>query len=182
MIASMPGFDTRTDLELVAAANGGSRDAFAALYERHRRFVHSVAWRLVGDVESADEIVQEVFLWWLGRFPGFVLSSKATTFLYTLTRSRAIDVARRRRRTLRMPEDADAIPQPMRDAGAALGQDIALAAAVDQLPFGQQEVLLLRFGHDLSIEEIAQALGVPLGTVKSRLHAAMKVLKENGIS
>ena len=182
MIASMPGIDTRTDRDLVAGANGGSRDAFAALYGRHRGCVRAVAWRLVDDIDSADEIVQEVFLWWLGRFPGFVLSGKATTFLYTLTRSRAIDVARRRRRTLRMPEDADAIPQPMRDAGAALGRDIALAAAVDQLPFGQQEVLLLRFGHDLSLEEVAQALGVPLGPAKSRLHAAMKVLKDNGIS
>ncbi|MCA9285832.1 MAG: RNA polymerase sigma factor [Phycisphaerales bacterium] len=163
-----------TDAELVARANGGDRTAFAALYERHRTFVLRVAWRLCGQEDLAAEATQETFLGWLKRFPGFELRGRASTFLYPVVRSICIDMARRRRRALRMPARDDDLAGPLPDANSGT----PLAAAVSRLPFGQQEVVLLRFGSGLSLEEIAESLDVPVGTVKSRLHLALAALRE----
>ncbi|MFO0874532.1 MAG: RNA polymerase sigma factor [Phycisphaerales bacterium] len=177
-----------SDAELVEAANAGDSSALATLYERHRDFVHGVAWRMLGDGDLAAEVVQEVFLWWIGRFPGFVLTSRLTTFLYAATRSRSIDLARKRRRMPRGGLDGEEIAgaPPSRavsldrfDAPSVGGDDAGerLCASIGRLPVIQQEVLLLRFVQDLSLEEIASALDIPLGTVKSRLHAAVRAVR-----
>ena len=162
-----------TDAELVARANGGDRTAFAALYERHREFVLRVALRLTGQADLATDATQETFLWWLKRFPGFELRGKASTFLYPVVRSICIDMARRRSRSLRMPVRDDEAAGPMPGDRS----ESPLAGAVSRLSFGQQEVVMLRFGSDLTLQEIAAALDVPLGTVKSRLHLAMAALR-----
>lgn len=156
--------------------NGGAREAFVVLYERHRDFVHAVAWRMLGDGDLAAEALQEVFLHWLGRFPGFELRARVTTYLYPVVRNVSIEIARRRRRAMRIPvvtADASAAgPVPSSEA------DPEVAALLARLSAGQQEVVLLRFAHGLELHEIAVALEIPLGTVKSRLHAAMTRLGE----
>lgn len=186
-----------SDGDLVGRANAGDRAAFAALYERHRDYVHGLAWRLTGDADLAADVVQETFLWWLTRFPGFELTAKVTTFLHPVTRSIAVDRMRRRGRQPRSLDDGEepatgpagasaavCVPGRSGPTGEGPGEAQAskdahgdLAAAIASLTPAAQEVLILRHVHDLSLAEIAEALGVPLGTVKSRLHAATEALR-----
>jgi len=182
------------DPELIERANRGDGSAFALLYRRHRNFALRVALRMTGDPDSAADVVQDAFLWWIKQFPGFTLRSAVTTYLYTLIRSRAIDFARRRGVRLRAIDDESSgagrsLAAMLGARGEADGGDVAggdfaeddallrVMHALDRLPFAQQEVLLLRFGHDMRDEQIAEALGIPLGTVKSRLRLGLATLR-----
>ena len=170
-----PSHDSRSDADLVAAANAGEAGAFEALYRRYRDRVARLAGRLVGDDSDAADVAQEAFLYWLGKFPGFELRASVMTFLYPAVKHLA--VAARKRRPAGDPA-ATLATQPARESGGGsggAGEDVRVL--VNHLPEGQREVLLLRFVDDFSLEEISIALVVPLGTVKSRLHHAVATLR-----
>jgi RNA polymerase sigma-70 factor (ECF subfamily) len=163
--------DSRSDQELVDAANNGDAGAFERLYERYRDWVIGLAWRFTGDREMSLDVMQETFTYVLQLFPGFELRARFTTFLYPVVRHRATAALRKRRRPV--PETglaAEAVE-------TAEGSRRALAEVVASLPSGQREVVILRFAEGLALAEIAAALELPLGTVKSRLHLALKSLR-----
>ena len=174
--------DRRSDDELVAICNVGdaldAARAFEALYRRHRDFVLRVARRFTHDRELALDVLQETFAYLLGKFPpaggGLVLTARLQTLLYPAAKNAAITAVRKARRYSGAGDAAlDELPaEPPADAELI---DAALAA----LPPERREVLTLRFVDDLSLAEIAAALDVPLGTVKSRLHTALKELRED---
>jgi RNA polymerase sigma-70 factor (ECF subfamily) len=162
------------DAVLVAAANRGDRAAFERLYLRHREWMMAVAFRLIGEREAAGDIVQDAILAWLRRFPGFTLTGSVRAYLYTIIRHLAIDRARSRGRWQSHQDGHE--PEIIVTSG--VGEPIrALDAAVARLPLGQREVLLLHFGDGLTLVEVAQALEVPVGTVKSRLGLALASLR-----
>jgi len=169
--------DSRTDEELVAAANAGEAAAFETLYRRHRDWVLRVACRFTRDRDEALDVLQETFLYLLKKFPGFHLTSQLTTFLYPAVKNTAI--ARRRRR-LRLvdagQEEAFTPAIPARSDGSAACRD-DLADILAGLPEPQREVLLMRFVDDMTPTEIASALDIPVGTAKSRLHGAIERLR-----
>ncbi|MFN8642376.1 MAG: RNA polymerase sigma factor [Candidatus Binatia bacterium] len=160
-----------SDAELVQRANRGDAEAFATLYRRHRDWVIRLAERHTGNHDDALDVLQDAFAHLFGRFPGFVLTAQLKTFLYPVVRHLALDRIRRRRPEVDIDALADTLPAPPVTADGDLSRLLAL------LPPGQREVLLLRYADDLSLEQIAAALNVPLGTVKSRLHAALAALK-----
>lgn len=161
-----------SDHELVHRANGGDSEAFALLYHRHRDWVVRLAERYTGDRDDALDVLQDAFADFFASFPGFVLTAQLKTFLYPVVRHLALDRIRRRRPTVDVDRLADTLPAP--PPAAADGD---LARLVATLPAGQREVVLLRYVDDLSLADIAAALSLPLGTVKSRLHAALTALK-----
>ncbi len=172
--------DSRSDLELVAAVNGGDADAFGALYQRHRDWVANLAVRFTGDHALALDVVQEAFLYFLKKFPGFTLTSQVRTFLYPAVRNLALG-ARQRAGRHQAGEDAEALasipsPEPPVEMNSARDQLVAVLAS---LPEEQREVLLLRFVDGLALAEIAEALEIPLGTVKSRLHNSLASLRRD---
>ncbi|NMC72315.1 MAG: RNA polymerase sigma factor [Myxococcales bacterium] len=170
----MEAGDPRTDEQLVEAVNAGDERAFAALYLRHRRWAADLAWRFVRDRDVALDVMQDAFLHLLGRFPGFRLTARLRTFLYPVVKHLALDRLRKSRRHLAGGERLDELPA----RGAGDGAPPAgIAAAVEDLPEGQREVLLMRFVDDLPLADIAEALGVPVGTVKSRLHNGLAALR-----
>ena len=164
-----------TDRELLAAANRGDARAMEALYHRYRDWVHARAWRITGSREDAEDILQEVFLYFFRKFPGLELGCQVTTFLYPVIRSMAVDRRRRRREVPLDPALVEPAAAPERDPAAERAE---LSALLGGLPEEQAEVVLLRFADGLSLEEIARALEVPLGTVKSRLHSALASLRQ----
>lgn len=168
--------DTRSDQALVDAANRGDAAAFAALYRLYRDWVFSLARRLTGDESLALDVTQEVFTYFLRQFPGFVLTAKLKTYLYPLVRHSAISMQQKERRSRSpcLPPESQMLDT---DPDAETRQSIA--QAVGDLPPGQREVVHLRFADDLSLAEIAAALELPLGTVKSRLHHALAALRED---
>jgi RNA polymerase sigma-70 factor (ECF subfamily) len=171
--------EPRSDEALVEAANRGDEAAFEALYIRHRDYVLRLAYRFTGSSHDALDVLQDAFSYLLGKFPGFTLSARMTTFLYPVVRSLSMDVLRRRRPHL-SPEQAEAdlpaAPPPPADPAAVRSE---LADALSALPAEQREVLLMRYVDDMSLGEIAEALDIPVGTVKSRVHYALRALRDD---
>lgn len=168
-----------SDQHLVDALNRADQRAFETLYLRHREWVWRVALRYLGDESEAWDVVQTVFLDFLKRFPGFVLTSRLTTYLYPVTRHFAYAAARKRKRLALGVDEESPLPAPPalapsdeHDEGLA-----QLREALSRIPAMHAEVLLMRFVDDMSMEEIGAALGIPAGTVKSRIHHALSKLQ-----
>jgi len=171
--------DSRSDEALIALVNQGDDAAFEILYRRHRDWVANLAFRFLGDRDLALDVLQETFLYVLKKFPGFRLTCQFRSFLYPAVRNLSI-AARRKAERLQSGDDDTleriAAPPPSGDADSSRAQ---LSVVLANLPDPQREVLLLRFVDGLSLDEIAAALEVPTGTVKSRLHNALAALRED---
>ena len=177
--------DPRSDEALVAACNDGdareAAAAFEALYRRHKDYVLRVALRFVPDTDTALDVLQDTFAYLLRRFPptgdGIELTAKLTTFLYPIAKNTAITALRR---AGRFPPSEDVGPDDLPGPVDVDTGDIRRVLA--SLPGAQREVLQLRFVDDLSLQEIADALEIPLGTVKSRLHLAIARLRSSDVA
>ena len=174
--------DRRSDEELIGVCNVGDAPeaarAFEALYRRHRDFVLRVARRFTRDRELALDALQETFAYLLNKFPpagsGLTLTARLPTLLYPAAKNAAITAARKARRAAGAGDaELDELPAEVPPDAAPI--DAALTALSPE----RREVVTLRFVDDLSLAEIAVALDVPLGTVKSRLHLALKELRED---
>jgi RNA polymerase sigma-70 factor, ECF subfamily len=165
-----------SDAELVAAINNGDAAAFEVLYFRYRDWVVGLAYRFTGDSDAALDVLQETFLYVLRKFPGFRLTANFKTFLYPAVRNLSIAA---RRKAARYQATADELEQlehaPAPTAACPEAGD--LPVVLSGLPEEQREVLRLRFVDGLSLAEIATAMDIPLGTVKSRLHNALQALR-----
>ena len=178
-------YDQRSDKELVKLCNDGSRkdaiQAFDTLYKRHKDYVTRVSLRFGSDSEIAADVLQETFLYLLKKFPpsgnGLVLTAQLQTLLYPVAKNLTLTELRRRRR-FEGPEnfDPDLLPDPV--SVGFEDEDLKyLSSVLSGLSSKHREVLLLRFVDDMSLKEIMETLSIPLGTVKSRLHLAIRELR-----
>ena len=172
----MPEHDALTDQQLIAAANAGDAEAFEALYRRYRDWVVALAHRFTGNRDDALDVMQDTFTYLLGKFPGFVLTSQLKTFLYSAVRNLSIRRRQKASRTVSADGLLDELPAlspgPVDDRA-----DDDLATVLATLPVAQRQVLLMRFVDGLALAEIALALSIPVGTVKSRMHNALNTLR-----
>ena len=150
----------QSDRELIELANKGDPEAFEALYHRYRDWAYRLA-----------------FIYLLGKFPGFELTAAMTTFLYPVVRHLAVAVRSRNRRFTSDEEVLSELAAPVLQETEHDRSE--LAAVLKILPEAQREILLMRFADSMSLLEIAAALDIPLGTVKSRLHNALKTLRND---
>lgn len=178
------------DRQLVALAQQGDPEAFAQLVRRHQKMVYNLALGKTGSHHDAEEVTQTAFLKaWQG-IRSFQGKAAFSSWLYRLTANAAIDLLRRRRAPTLSLDDPDLPPLADRDPGP---EEVSLAAerrrllwqAIDRLPEAQRAPLVLREMEGLSYREIAQALDLEEGTVKSRLARARLLLRrllvENGL-
>jgi RNA polymerase sigma-70 factor (ECF subfamily) len=165
--------ENTSDADLLRAFARGDAAAFQVLYERHRAFVLRVALRFGGaDPNDAHDVLQDTFTWLIRRASEIDLRHRLSTLLYPVARHLAAD---RRRRAARQPVPLEGVDEPTADLA---GDDEGLRDWLDGLSPSHQEVVGLRYADGLSLDEIATALDVPLGTVKSRLHHALRILRE----
>ena len=177
-----------TEKELVRAAQRGDDSAFEELVRTYEKRVYHLALRMCGNVDDAYEVAQEAFLSaWKGmRF--FRGDSSFSTWLYRLTSNAAIDFLRRQRRQggsdgVSLDDEdtflevADPAPSPHRQAEEAELRE-TLAQGLQALSPEHRQVLLLRELQGLTYEEIAAALELDLGTVKSRIARAREKLRK----
>ena len=155
----------------------GDEEAFARLYSRHRDWAFRLALRFTRNADDASDVVQEAFAYVFRKVPSLTLTARFTTFLYPVVRSVSFTILRKKRATEIPPESMEdlvlAPPEPPRP-------DLqGLAGVLAMLPAGQREVLEMRFVRSMTMEQIALALRIPTGTVKSRMHNAIKALREN---
>ncbi len=167
--------DPRTDQQLVQAANRGDAAAFEVLYLRYRDWTHRLAYRFTQSDDDALDVVQDSFAYLLRQFPGFELRARMTTFLYPVIKHSALARLRKRRGEVRSDEILAEIPAPPVGDEHAVRSDLAAVLAVLSAP--QREVLLMRVVDEMTTSEIAEALEIPPGTVKSRLHKALTTLR-----
>ena len=183
-----------SDLEAVEGAKRGDHAAFRALVERHQGRAYRLALRVLRDEEAARDAVQEAFLKVYTAIRKFEGRSSFYTWLHRLVLNQCLDMKRRDRSDRhvdweedRSPELADApAPAAARGKSAFAPADAVLrkelrqrvAQAIETLPDGPRETLLLREVEGLSYAEIAKALGIPKGTVMSRLHYARKSVQQ----
>ena len=177
-LLNSPPPDPRSDQELVAALNDGDASAFDALYYRYRDWVVRLAHRFTNHGDDALDVLQETFAYVFRKFPGFRLTASMTTFLYPVVRNLSL-AARRKRTRLQLTGDESHPEPPAPTSIDSEGARQELRVMLDALPDGQREVVLMRFVDGMSLLEIAQALRVPEGTVKSRLHNALQALRRD---
>lgn len=166
-----------SDQEIIELVNKGDPDAFVALYRRYRDWVYRLAWRFTGNQQDALDVLQETFTYLLGKFPGFSLTASMTTFLYPVVRHISLTIRSKSRRFTTEEEILSEIAAPVSKETQSSRSE--LAAVLIVLPDEQREVLLMRFVDDMTLQDIATALNIPVGTVKSRLHHALQRLRHD---
>jgi len=176
------------DRELVRRMAAGDESALGTLYDRYAPLLHSVARRIVGDDEDAEEVLEEAF-WQAWRQAGRYEESRGglSTWLVMIVRSRAVDRVRARRRV--REERWDELPEVAAETGGDPAVSPLDAAQLDEvrrivgqavatLPPEQRQTVELAYFRGLSQSEIAEATGQPLGTVKTRARLALQKLRE----
>jgi len=176
-VPSSPQADPRTDEALIDAINEGDAAAFETLYYRYRDYVVRLAWRFTGSQDDALDVLQETFSYLLGKFPGFRLSASMTTFLYPAIKHLSLALRKKRQRYVSNDEAVGEVITASTTSDNA-GRD-ELAAVMSALAEPQREVVLMRFVDGMTLAEIAHALDVPIGSIKSRLHRALAALRED---
>ncbi len=171
-----------TDEQLMCRAKRDDVDAFAGLVNRHLARAFSVAYATCPDAGRAEDAVQEAFLAiWRSRATYESTSGSFTAWAMKIVRHRAIDMNRHessRPKLATISVDAsDAATPALSDAVIASEDTRALLAALGRLPEAQTEVIALAFFGQLSHAEIARALGLPPGTIKSRMRLGLSKLR-----
>jgi RNA polymerase sigma-70 factor (ECF subfamily) len=164
-----------TDQQLIDQAGQGDHAAFEALYHRYREWVWRLAWRTTQDQQLAEDVLQETFTYLVRKLPTLRLTARLTTFLYPVVRHLALEALRTRDRAAASSDVLEELPLAGSEQDQAWPQD--LAAVLSLLAPAHRQVLLMRFVDDMTLAEIALALDVPEGTVKSRMHNALAALR-----
>ena len=168
------------DEYLAAAARVGDRQAFNRLVKRWQPKLLRHAYRLAGDHDRARDIVQDAWADIVKGLPSLKDAGLFPAWAYRIVTRRAADSIRRLQKQRRTNDIAAAAPAPENDTEEALDRGLAtapLAAAIAALPLGQRTTIALHYQEDLSVAEIAAALEVPAGTVKTRLMHARRKLR-----
>ncbi len=172
--------DRILDEFLVASARAGERAAFEALGRRFEKRLLAHAWRLTGDVELARDVAQDAWADITRRIRSLDDTAAFHAWAFRIVTRRAADAIRRNRR--KRAGLAAFAAEPREDGEASESMDAAatapsLAAALAGLPAEQRAAIALFYLEDMSVAEIAAALDVPAGTVKTRLMAARDKLR-----
>ena len=167
-----------TDEDLLARVAAGDRDtAVGLLYDRYARRLFALGRHQLGTTTLAEELVQETFVRVWQTAPRFDPErGSAATFIFTIARRLAVDLWRRR--SVRPAEGAEAVDQAMPNGVDRLLSGLAVREALDGLSPAHREVLELAHGRALTQTEIAERLGIPLGTVKTRTYHALRALRQ----
>ena len=179
------------DRELMVAARDGSREAFSALVTRWQARLLSFFYRQGGDRELAEDCAQEVFVRLYKSRGHYAPEASFATFLFTIARHYWIDVARARRVRPDLRARGDdtegegedrlerlADPRASPPAHALLADDLVrLRGALSRLPETLRDAVQLGVIEALPYAEVSTLLGIPIGTVKSRVHAAVQALR-----
>ena len=178
---------TSSDEELVTRSIGGDADSFNQLVLRWERPIYALAYRQLGREEDARDVCQETFLRAFRAIGGFRGQAKFSSWLYRIALNLCRDWMRRQRRTpvVQMPEDTDAIEiamarEPVESAEDVVGRhDLTrlVEKAMAKLPEEQRTAIIMKEYHGLTFQEIADLVGCPLSTVKTRLYQGLAVLR-----
>lgn len=173
--------EAREEGELVQASARGDQDAFQRLVERYRRLVLRVAFRSMGDMSLAEDVAQEAFLKVFKGLPRYRPEKPFVHWLHRVVANAVTDELRRKRpiesldEMVQLPAADEEGPQDVADHHAV---QQAVREAIAALPPRYRDIIVLQVFHELTYEEIARRLGLPLGTVMWRLNMAKRLLRK----
>lgn len=169
------------DLQLIAASKGGDQDAFAQLVQRYQRRVFNLVYRMLQQYEEANETTQETFLAaWQG-LPAFRGDARFATWLYRIAYNCSLKQLEQRKRdkALQVALEAEQDNTKLTDTEMDVRDRQALVREhLSHLPAKYRIVLILRHLQDMTYEEMAEILTMPIGTIKTHLFRARNLLKE----
>ena len=179
------------DSQMLARVARGDQAAFTQLYDRLSAPLYSLALRMLGDASEAQDALQDVFLQIWRRAPNYnVDQSSVFSWAILMTRSRVIDRLRARGRRLRVIASSTDDDDPITESANASVEETAadtvdrndeamrVRASLEKLPDDQRKAIDLAFFSDLTHQEIATRLGLPLGTIKARIRRGLLKLRE----
>jgi RNA polymerase sigma-70 factor (ECF subfamily) len=175
--------DREQERLLVARAREGERAALRQLIELHQDRLFGFVWRMVRDHHEAEDICQDAFLKAFASLDTFSTEFRFSTWLFTIAYRVCLNRLRRKRMLvgeayLSASVDSGESPDSALESAEAARLRSSLWGAVDQLTPPQRATVLLFYRHDLSCQEIARIIELPLATVKSHLHRARARLRE----
>jgi RNA polymerase sigma-70 factor (ECF subfamily) len=185
-LSNQSPFDAADELRLVERLRAQDQTALDMLYERYSKVVYAIALRIIGQTAEAEDVVVDSF-WQVWQQAASYDASRGQlrTWIVTIARSRALDRLRALRRSpLADAEEVDVAGREIAadddpEQAAWLSQQSAIVrTALASLPREQREALELAYYHGLSQSEVAERLGEPLGTIKTRIRLGMMKLRE----
>jgi RNA polymerase sigma-W factor len=177
------------DIQLIARARSGDERAFRALLDKYERAVFSICLRMVRNRDEAADLAQESFIKTFSMLERYNPTYAFSSWLFKITSNLCIDYLRKRRvETYAMDDPINGekgeiqrqfeAPDPDPEQEMMKKEKMKrLEKAIDQLPAHYRIMLVLRHQENLSYEEIAECLEIPLGTVKARIHRAREMLR-----
>jgi len=187
----------RSDEELFKLFRAGNATAFDALVHRYEGELFGYLNRYLRNRELAEDTFQNTFMTIYQKAENFEEGKKFKPWLYAIATNQAIDASRKRKRRQAISLESDwsngestTKTGNLRDAlesnnekpdnPAIMGENkVQVRKAIDMLPENLRQVLLLAYFHEFKYQEISEVLGIPLGTVKSRLHAALEKFQQS---
>lgn len=176
------------DCELVARSLRGREDGFNELVRRYQRPIAAYVYRMVGDYDAALDLTQEVFIKVYSSLGRYRAEFKFSTWIYKIAHNASVDYLRRSSsREQAMTSEVDGEEREMSVMSRKLSPEQEYAVeerraeierVVRQLPSVYRELIILRHQHDLSYDEIAEVMSLPLGTVKNRLFRAREMMRQ----
>ncbi len=174
--------DRLGELLLVREAQHGQANAFRTLVDAYEQRLLYFIRRILGEEDRSLDVLQEVWLTAIKRLPSLQSAEAFRVWLYRIARDKAVDAVRGRQREREVLADiAESLPDESADQiepGFTTENIELIHHALGLLSAAHREVLTLRFLEDMSLEEVSQVVGCPIGTVKSRLHHAQRLLRE----
>jgi RNA polymerase sigma-70 factor (ECF subfamily) len=159
---------------LIVRCQEGSREAFEILLHRYRERVLNLAFSLLHSRDDAEDAAQEAFTQAFATIGSFRNEAQFWTWLYRIT----LNICLHRKRRMKSHDNIDDCEHSGADAQQAAEAKLMVESALNELSTPLRLVLILREMHDLSYEEIAQVLNLPIGTVRSRLSEARRKFKQ----
>jgi RNA polymerase sigma-70 factor (ECF subfamily) len=176
------------DSDLVARAIRGREDGFNELVRRYQRPIAAYVYRMVGDYDAALDLTQEVFIKVYSSLARYRPEFKFSTWIYKIAHNASVDHLRRnasREQAIISEVDGEEREMTVMSRKLSPEQEYAveerraeIERVVRQLPSVYRELIILRHQHDLSYDEIAEVMSLPLGTVKNRLFRAREMMRQ----
>ncbi len=182
---------TSKDIDIVKRALDGEQDAYNILLKKYRGAIYSLVYKMVKNREEAEDLVQETFIKAFSALGTFNAQYAFSTWLFKIASNNCIDFLRKKRlQTMSIDKPTEAkdgpitkeLPDPIINPEAELidtERKSIIEIAIDSLPSKYRIAILMRHKEEKSYEEIAEALDVPLGTVKARIFRAREKLKKH---
>ena len=180
----MAKLQSKNETDLISRMVQGDQAALSQLYDRYARVMYSLAFKILGSVEEAEEVVLDVFAKaWRTAARYDANRSRVDSWLFLMTRSRSLDRLRQRQRQTKVVEAATNTAQVSSsdvpdDALVIDERRTVVAQALTELPEEQRLVIELAYYHGFSQSEIAKQTGLALGTVKTRIRLGLRKLKQ----